>query len=551
MKKLLALMLCAALLIPAAVSLADGSVPIKWSGTISVASYMFGPYDEDQDIVVGEAEKILKEKYGYDVTFDIVYIEYAQYQEILNTRIAGKTAPDIFISLSQANTDTLYEQGALATWSKEFFEENAPNLYDYFNTGGYHDMFANNVDLFWDYAMIDDDTMVTIPGMTPGGAIPYKRLIYRGDWLDAMGVTQEELPMTVDGFIDLMYRFANEDPDGNGVKDTYGFSTTAIDALFGAYGSYVNVTGAFTTSPGWGSHWFVGDDGKIINSDILPQNKEVLAIVKQAYADGVLDPEFITGENTGGYWAISQGFINGVFGVSALASIGHYYTKDVANDAGGRCAQEYWAVNGEDAEFVYGPWPAGPEGEYGWRVGYAVGVGENMLYNASLNDDPEKMAAILAIMDIFYTDDDLSILASIGVEGETFDYTDSGSYAARLTNEEMNAKGVWVLRGIYGGGQSYNEKTMEITYFNNPIVKYRWDWAAKPQYDSHLLTAVPVSLPSQNLYASELVAYRSETWISMIKGDLPLDYYDTYVEEWLAMGGQALTDEANAWYSGE
>ena len=111
MKKLIALLLCAVLLIPAAASLADDSVPVKWSGTISVASYMFAPFDADKDIVVKEAEKILKEKYGYDVTFDIQYIEYQQYQEILNTRIAGKTAPDVFISMSSSNMDNLYEPG--------------------------------------------------------------------------------------------------------------------------------------------------------------------------------------------------------------------------------------------------------------------------------------------------------------------------------------------------------------------------------------------------------------------------------------------------------
>jgi len=546
MKKLLAFLLCVVLIIPAAVSMADDA-EIKWSGTISLASYMFGPYDEDKDIVVGEVEKILKEKYGYDVTFDIVYIEYSQYQEILNTRIAGKTAPDIFISLNQTNMDTLYEQGALATWSVEFFKENAPNLYEFFNNGGYHGRLASFVDMFWDYSTVDDGSMVTVAGMVESGSMPYKTLIYRGDWLEALGVAEEDLPTTVDDFIDLMYRFALEDPDGNGVKDTYGFSTTAIEALFGAYGSYTAITSGFSTSPSWGPHWIEAEDGTVSSADIAEGNKEVLAILQQCYADGVLDPEFITGENTGGYWAISQGFINGLYGVSALASIDHYRLKDVANDDGGRCAQEYWAVNGEDSTFVYGPWPAGPDGDYGWRVGYAVGIGENMLYNASLNDDPEKMAAILAIMDIFYTDDELAVLASYGVEGVTFEYTDAGSVTMLVTNEEMNEMGVAVLRGVYGGGQCYNETILELGFYNNPTIKNRLDYFEKDQYDSYLITAVPVSLPSQATYASEILAYRDETWISIIKGDLDVDYYDTYVETWKDLGGQILTDEANAW----
>jgi putative aldouronate transport system substrate-binding protein len=108
---------------------------------------------------------------------------------------------------------------------------------------------------------------------------------------------------------------------------------------------------------------------------------------------------------------------------------------------------------------------------------------------------------------------------------------------------------VAVLRGIYGGGTSYNEKILELGFYNNPTIKNRLDWFAKPQYDSILLTEVPVSLPSQTTVASEILAYRDETWISIIKGELPIDFYDEYVEEWKTLGGQTLTDEANQWYA--
>ncbi len=547
MKKLLVLALCLMLLLPA-VSIAE-AVPIKWSGTISVAGYMFAPFDPDKDIVVGKVEEILKEKYGYDVDIDVVYIEYPQYREIINTRIAGKTAPDIFLSISDVNMKNLYDQGAIASWDVDFFKENAPDVYAYLNGGGYKGRLADFVDMFWEYSTVPGGKMITVAGMSEAGAMPYKNLIYRGDFLEALGVDPENLPMTVEDFMALMYRFALDDPDGNGVKDTFGFSTTAIQALFGSYGSYTAVTDGFSTNPTWGPHWFEGADGKLICSDILPANKDVLALLQKAYADGVLDPEFITGENTGGYWAISQGFINGLYGVSALASIDHYRYPEILNDDGGRCAQEYYAVNGKDAKFYYGPWPAGPNGDYGWRLGYAVGIGENMLYNASLNDDPKKLAAILSILNIFCTDDELMTLAVFGEEGVTFEYTPSGSVAMKVTNEEMNEMGVAVLRGLYGGGVSYSDKFFELSFYNNPTVKNRLDWAAKPQFDSYLLTKVPSALPSQSTYASELLAYRDETWISIIKGELPVDFYDEYVKEWNAIGGQVLTDEANEWYA--
>lgn len=57
------------------------------------------------------------------------------------------------------------------------------------------------------------------------------------------------------------------------------------------------------------------------------------------------------------------------------------------------------------------------------------------------------------------------------------------------------------------------------------------------------------SLPSESTYMSELLTYRNETWLKIIQGELDVDYYDTYVEEWMKRGGAILTEEANEWYA--
>ena len=78
MKKLLVIALCLMLALPA-VALAD-ETPITWSGTISVAPYLFDPWDEAQDIVVHPTEALMKERYGLDVKFDVVFVENANYR---------------------------------------------------------------------------------------------------------------------------------------------------------------------------------------------------------------------------------------------------------------------------------------------------------------------------------------------------------------------------------------------------------------------------------------------------------------------------------------
>lgn len=510
-----------------------------WTGTISVSSYAWAPMEADQDVVGPYIEEALLD-YGIDVDLEYVYIEYPTYLEVINTRLAGGTAPDIFISMNLDNMLSLYDQGAIASWTKEFYQENCPATSAFIENGGLNGGQKDFVDLWWEYSMVGD-RMITIAGFYPGGNMPFKNVVYREDWLNALGVTQDDLPTTVDDFVDLMYRFANEDPDGNGKKDTYGMSSSMIRALFGAYGNY---NGFIGSEP----QWYDRGDGKLMVGDLFPENKTVLELCAQMYADGVLHPEFITRENEGAYWALSHQMINGEIGVSCLASIDHYRYEEVTGDPG-PCLKEYLAVN-DGSSVVYGPWPAGPEGEYGYLIGVGAGVGENPVYNASLNDDEEKLGTILRIFDIFTSDFELAKWAQWGEEGVHYEVTgdDKPAVKSLFSPAELNMVGVMSYRSLTGGSGPLNEDLLQMGFSNSPTVDNRMSIMEKPQYDSYNPGELRVALPSAGDYKEELLTYRDETWIKIITGELPVDYWDTYVEEYNARGGDVLTQEANDWY---
>ena len=50
-------------------------------------------------------------------------------------------------------------------------------------------------------------------------------------------------------------------------------------------------------------------------------------------------------------------------------------------------------------------------------------------------------------------------------------------------------------------------------------------------------------------YEGMLATIRDEAYIKIIIGDEELDYFDTFVEEWYAAGGQTITDEVNDWFA--
>ena len=532
--RILALVLAAMMVIGLAPAALADDEPVK----ISVASYMFGPVDNEKDVITPLVEQMLLEKHGINVDIEVVYIEQANYADILNTRLNGGTAPDVFLAQSATMLNTYYDQGVIKTWSKEFFQENAPAVYEFITGGAAYGDLAGDVDAWWKAAMKGDE-MIVLPSFKPDGSMPYKTLIYRGDWLDKLGVTEDQLPKTVDEFVALMGRFATEDPDNNGKDDTYGCSITAMKALFGAYGLGIGFSGST-------SYW-VNRDGVLVNSDVTPEAKEVIGILAKMYADKLIDPEFVAGKESveGSYWAISHGMVTGLYGVSANASIDHYRLKEVLGDDGGRCAQEYWAVNGEGSTFVYGPWPAGPNGDYGWMVGTPVAVSESAVYNAAMSD--EKLALIFKILDAFATDEELYMTAFAGIEGVHYEKNENGTIKRLMGNEDLNAVGVWGCRSLYGADRAFSKLGYDLAFYNDVTIANRLNWFKKDQYNSYIQDAVTVTLPSNDLFA-ELNTIRDEAWVAMIRGEKPLDEWDAYVQTWLDAGGQTLTDEANAWY---
>lgn len=52
--------------------------------------------------------------------------------------------------------------------------------------------------------------------------------------------------------------------------------------------------------------------------------KQALEVLHKWYVDGVLDPEFVTGENEGGYWAITHKFLNNQIGYTNMGNFYHW-----------------------------------------------------------------------------------------------------------------------------------------------------------------------------------------------------------------------------------
>ncbi|ALS27643.1 ABC transporter substrate-binding protein [Paenibacillus sp. 32O-W] len=110
-----------------------------------------------------------------------------------------------------------------------------------------------------------------------GGTMP----IVRNDWLKKLGLPE---PKTLDDYYTVLKAFVEQDPDGNGKKDTYGLSTAGMYELQG-----------FFSAAGLKQR-YVEKDGKLdvpYSTDAAIPIYEWLA---KLYKEGILDPNFATND---------------------------------------------------------------------------------------------------------------------------------------------------------------------------------------------------------------------------------------------------------------
>jgi putative aldouronate transport system substrate-binding protein len=184
---------------------------------------------------------------------------------------AAGQAPDLVWEFGKGFMDTMYNQGVI--------QPVGDHIKNYSTV--YRDYLAAHPELM-PFLMGEDGKQY---GMTTARNIlniPNHAMWIRQDWLAKFNMPT---PVTTDQVLTFMRRVRDEDPDGNGVKDTWGLGfnynwTGIINALFGQpMDNFMIVNDHFvdwTTTQGY---------------------RENLAFKALLYREGLIDPEYITDNN--------------------------------------------------------------------------------------------------------------------------------------------------------------------------------------------------------------------------------------------------------------
>jgi putative aldouronate transport system substrate-binding protein len=520
------------------------------AGLVSFAAAEENPYAEKYDVtwttyiaapLTEDAEMIKKYEEMFNVDIHMLNIEDANFLEVLNTYIAGGDTPDVIRLKDPSQLNTYIAQGVIGSFDMELAREYMPytsRLLDEFEGGAFWSMGASDAEQYG------------IPAIASGNAF-HLPIVYNQDWMDAVGAA--EPPATLEELESLMYKFANEDPDGNGEKDTYGVSSDGLRILFGAYG--VNPGAA----DGRVDHsYFQLIDGQIEYAAAVERYRESLRTAKKWYDDGVIDPEFITGENTGGYWAISNSFINGRIGMTVRGNYYHWVMPGMYLDIDengddveiqpGNVARELIALN-PDARIVFGQ-PV--EGPYGKGVKSWNALAQFYCFSPELTEDTDRFIRVLQIMDYalirYHTEYSEAKQAwlewAYGPEGENWYWTikEDGAYAIRQEFMELHPD--------VGASDDYGVYLQMAPTPAERNVGRQAEFAYSLNYDKDgIINLIQFSLPKMADYQNSVTQIKDTAMIEFITGKRDLDKdWDAYIAEMNQAGLAEMVEEVRGWY---
>lgn len=445
-----------------------------------------------------------------------------QYETKLRLEMASGDLPDIFYVQNQSDVLQLVE--AEQIW----------DLTDLYNTWG-SDMDKRNWEsdggLQLDTGSVDGRLYALPAGLSDTDLFSYFWI--RKDWLDALNL---DYPKTMDDLKAVMDAFMAADFDGNGKADTIGIGLDkdlyySLRGLFSAFGAYPEF---------WDKQ---GD--QLVWGGTTEQTKNALAFLADLYAQGYLDPEFITKSNDDMLESVLNGKCGIVYGGHWL---GHSWGKLRSLDpnanmvavslpkenADAESVQQYlkpnvlsWLVVNkefEHPEILFKMFAAADYAFSGSDADWWV-YDENVAWNFSpvylLGNSWENLNAWRAIQECFKTGDTSGLaFNAIAYWGKL--HGDSAYEWSLMFGDASKQEGI--AMSVLSEAQNNNQLHYEPYY--GPTTTYMQDhWST--------------------IQSEQLIAFTK-----IIIGETSVeDGFNTWLENFSKLGGDQVTAEVNEWYA--
>ncbi|RXZ83244.1 extracellular solute-binding protein [Paenibacillaceae bacterium] len=479
---------------------ADAPVEFSWIG-----AYILG-----KDTM---AQKYLEEKLNVKIT--PTGIDRSNWEQQINVKLAAGEKPDFFgnLDISMYHWLTYVKQELIGEIPVEVIRQHAPN---------YAKMVDEMDKTAWDISVIDGKNY-GIPKFYGEGGSPFVPA-YNEAWLKKIGYN--EPPKTLEELEDVLTKFRNDDPDGNGKKDTYGISARGKDTL-ASNQIFNTVFAAHGITP---SGWVEQPDGKVKFGFTTEEARTALKLLNKWYKDGIIDPEFITDD-----WnSYRAKFAGGKIGMLDQALWYHDHSSGQVGQDSEKAGMKM--VVGKPVIGTTGKMMGIAQGYK--QVPFSIGV--------EAAKDPKKVEAILKVLDLTATNEEAYLMTGFGIEGEHYDMVDGGPVQRPEYTDPAKAASALGLN-FFNPAKS-NPSMIHLDYPSDKL-------AFKEQVnDPDIIRIIDKMqmriLPTWDANKDAFTKMLKEYELKFIVGEVDLDQgFDDFVAEMNKIGLDKATEEANEIYA--
>lgn len=501
--------------------------------TITVAKQLdenAGRYGDGEDINKNPMTDLAVEKLGIKMETTLLGGDAGNYDTKLRLALTGsEELPDVFPVYGTQMIADMIESGRVKDITEDiekYMPDRLKEIYD-----KYPETF---------YPVTKDGKIYGIactPTLTEG-----QIMIIRQDWLDALNL---EAPTNMDEFEEVIRAFTEDDPDGNGKNDTYGF-TYAGDSIYntGWIGDSVSLFSAYSGKniPG---QWHEDENGDLMYGSIHEGNKKALERMAKWHANGWMFQEAAAT----GAWDAAMQFTEGKAGIF----IGRPWAINSVKD-----------VTSVDPDAVIKGYP-----------NILQDNGEPTYQNAQVNDGWLMFNKDFNNMEAFFTYYDWLYDAAFGtgdfqygfLEGCDYDIVDgevvfdSTLFDPPVTDPFMPGKST-VLKNspVLDSMQAYADVSNGVEVETGAQIRAAADFEMSPEmaagyalaneHREELLPNLFNAEPTDTMKKSweQLQSMEKQVYTNIIYGKESIDAFDQFVEDWKAQGGEQITKEVNDWY---
>ena len=479
----------------------------EYSFDIIASGWQADPFPENDPV-----KQWFKEKLNINVNATC-YVDSAERDQQITLRYASANPPDFANFNTRTTAVKLYQQGViLDDWTP--YLDKIPTYVAQIHAA---DVITRTL----------DGKLFSLASHGMGEGNIWQTWI-RQDWLNKLGL---DLPKTPDAILDAARRFTFEDPDGNGIDDTWGFSDCAGGAAMSwLHGNLRNI--------------FAYTEVQVVNGAavpfaIAPQYKEALGFAATAVSEGLIDPDWYTQDWLGCYNKIRAGQIGVIYMWEPGAM-----TVIEAGSGSGAGNEPNKKANGEVWQFE--DWSLLEVDGYRTTDSWLTGSGY-WVASKQISEDEGKMNRLLHYIDYMTSPNEGGfttgiymgqaggqlIEAGIGRRGDysIVDPIVLNNYRAMTFGSlQVDFKKNGLLPWFAGDEEEFQIKVMNMLDRVNALpflVEYK-------KY-----TSEPAEMASM---FTDLTTYVNQSQIDFLMGNTSLDKWDAYVAEYLEMGGQEVID---------